>query len=383
MNVKRTGKSAYPEVSWFQEQTDSFKECWTAHRWHENGDRALKPLAKSLRAYASHLATLEEKFIPSVFDQHLAVLSEGYEYQIMDIVEDVGEDRYLCCNESGEKFCLWTRALTISFNEGCASLMTAIIRLSDDTSAVVPAITYGPVLTWKSLFTSDFSLIGKALAPDLFRAKGLPGIVKRDPVPFWALCIMGQVPPLFHGREEMCTCWYEGTFTGDPSTLLKGPWKCDEIGKRIRFRKSGSKPFFEQVVIFDVKSMRGIILARRGSYLEKLKRALSPVFTSDSEDCVFISLTLDMAFSEILKKKLEYLSWTHAFDQRDEREAEAVQKRNPEMDEELGSLNAALKELIPYINSDTEPDWSFLAARHSFTPKMIESLKSFYYSCDQ
>ncbi len=378
MSKEGTG-ATYPEVSWFQERTDSFRECWDESRWHENGDRSLKPLTQSIRSYASHLNKLPENFLPSVFDQHLAVLREGYEYQVMDIVEDVGEGRYLCRNEAGEEFCLWSRALTLSCSGGCASLMTAIIRLAGDTGVPVPAITYGPVFTWKSLHAGDFVLIGSALARDLFRLKGLPGLIKRDPVPFWALCTLGEIPRIMHGSEAMCTCWYEGTFTGDPSPLLKSSWKRTGIGKRIRFHKSGSKPFFEQDVIYDTKSMKGIILARRGSYLEKLQVALSPVFTPDSEHRVFVSMTLEMAFSDILKKKLEYRSWTHAFDEQDERIKEEQKKQNPERGEDLKLMNDALKELIPYINSGTEPDWSFLAARHSFSPDKIELLKSLYH----
>jgi hypothetical protein len=378
MGAKQSREKAYPDVSWFFERNEGFKETWANHHWHENGERTLKPIMQSIRKYSSHINQLPDNFLPSVFDQHLAVLSEGYEYQVLDILSDLGEDRFICENETGETFCLWSRALAETFKHGAISVMTAVIRLGEDTEGFVPAITYGPLLEWKSLFAEDFILIARELARDLLRLKGLSAVIRRNPAPFWALWTLGNIPRIMHGAEEVYTCWYEGSFTGTPDALLKGAWKKTTIGKRIRWQKPGSKPFFEQTVIWDEKTSRGIILARRGSYLEKLKDSLSSLFTPDSEEPFIISPTLEMAFSDIVRKELPYLKWTRAFDQQDNRKDKEWRERHPEQKAELDVINAALEDLLPYINSKTEPDWKAFAKEHGLEGETLESLKSFY-----
>lgn len=240
--------------------------------------------------------------------------------------------------------------------------MTAVIKFDAETDSSgtadtpVPAITYGPILAWKSLFASDFMRLARELARDLVQLKGVSAVIRRDPVPFWALWTLGEIPAVMHGTEEVCTCWIEGRFTGDPSPLLTGAWKRDANGRRIRFRKSGSKPFFEQVVILDAKTMRGIILARRNSYLGKL--------------------------AAVLRVTPAYVPWTAPFDREDERKAAAkeavLEARHPGRKAELDSFNAAMKDLIPFVNSGAVPDWTALAETYALPPDSLESLKGFY-----
>lgn len=181
-----------------------------------------------------------------------------------------------------------------------------------------------------------------------------------------------------HKTEKMCTCWFEGVFSEDPAPLLKDPWKKEEIGKRVRYKKSGAKIFFEQIVIYDVKTLRGIILTRRPSYLEKLKGELTSVFIPDRDDPFSITPVVEMAYKDILKKKLPFKTWTHAFDQRDDLATDEKITQNPEHTKQIDSLNAAMQELMPHINAGTLPDWNTLAAKHSLAPESIESLKDLY-----
>ena len=378
MSPKRRSNEEYPDVQWFREQTASFKESWDKVPWHENGEHALRPLKESMRRYASRISELPENFFPTVLDQYLAVLSEGYEYQILDVTTDLGDDRYLCINEAGQTFCLWSRSATLNIKQGGMTFMTAITRLGPDTDGPVPAITYGPVLSWKSLYVTDFTAIGRELARDLWRLRGIPAVVRRDPVPFWAIWSLGNIPRVKHGTEDVCTCWHEGRFSASPESLLEGGWKRDEIGKRVRFKKPGSKPFFEQVVIYDVKSSRGILLARRGSYLTKLRVSLSSVFTPDSSEPFIASPTLEIAFEDIMKRSLPYVEWMRHFVQLDDKKSNEERNEYPERKAEKDALDAALKELIPYINTHREPDWKAFAAKHGLGPDTIDSLKSFY-----
>ena len=383
MNSNAIKADLFQSEQWFRKQTETFKDRWNRSVWHDNGERALMPLKQSLRKYASCINKLPDGFIPSVFDQHLAVLSEGYEYQILDIQRPLGDDRFLCKNVEGEEFCLWSHSVAINQGEGRYTFLSAVIRLDDKAESSgkkgvpVPAITYGPVIAWKSLFTSDFSRLARSFARDLLALKGLPAVIRRDPVPFWALWTLGDVPRIMHGTEEVCTCWVEGLFTGDPAPLLSG-WKRDAIGKRIRFRKSGSKPFFEQVVIYDVKTMRGLILARRNSYLGKLFAALETIFSPDPDGEGYVTPVCEMALSDVLKTTPEYKTWTAAFDREDERIAEAKDARHPERKVDLASFNAAMQDLLPYVNSGTEPDWLALGTKHALSVDRLESLKGMY-----
>ncbi len=256
--------------------------------------------------------------------------------------------------------------------------MTTIIRLGTDPAVPVPAITYGPVLSWKSLYTTDFSAIARELARDLWRLKGLPAVIRRDPVPFWAIWSLGNIPRVKHGTEDVCTCCQEGHFSSSPDSLLDGTWKREGIGKRIRYRKPGTKPFFEQVVIYDDKSTRGILLTRRGSYLVKLRASLASVFTPDAGEPFVASPTLEIVFESILNRCLPYTEWTRPFDQLDDKKSEDESRKHPERKADQDALNAAMKQLIPYINSHREPDWKAFAAEHKLSVETIDSLRFFY-----
>jgi len=378
MRPKRTSNEEFPDVEWFRERTASFKESWDKTPWHQNGEKTLQPLKESMRRYAPRINELPENFLPAVLDQHLAVLSEGYEYQILDVTTDLGDDRYLCINEAGETFCLWSRSATLNIKQGGVTFMTAIIRLKAVTGSRIPAITYGPILSWISLHVTDFSAIGRELAGDLWLLKGIPAVVRRDPVPFWAVWSLGNIPRFKHGTEDVCTCWQAGRFSASPETLLNSAWQRDETGKRIRFRKPGSKPFFEQVVIYDKKSLRGILLTRRGSYLEKLRVSLSSAFTPDPGEPFVASLTLERVFEGILKRDLPYIEWTRPFDQMDDRKSDDGRAKHPDRKGEMDALNAALDELMPYINAHREPDWKAFATQHSLGSETIDSLKFLY-----
>lgn len=378
MSSNQTPNQQYPEVSWFREQTALYKELWDSPPWHVNGEQALRPLKESMRRHAARINELPESFMPTALDQYLSVLSEGYEYQVLDVSKDLGDDRYLCFNESGELFCVWSHAATTNIKEGSVTFMTAIIRLGTDPAVPVPAITYGPVLSWKSLYTTDFSAIARELARDLLRLKGLPAVIRRDPVPFWAIWSLGNIPRVKHGTEDVCTCCQEGRFSSSPESLLNGTWKREVIGKRIRYRKPGTKPFFEQVVIHDAKSNRGIILTRRGSYLVKLRASLASVFTPDSGEPFIASPTLEIVFDSILNRRLPYTDWTHPFVQLDDKKSNDESRKHPERKADQDALNTAMKQLIPYINSHREPDWKAFAAEHNLGAETIDSLRFFY-----
>lgn len=387
MDEKLFKELGYHDAAWFQQKTDSYTKRWDAAPWHENADRTLKSIANSVRSYMSIIQTFPENFLPSVLDQHLGLLSEAYEYQALDIVEYLGDDRYICSNDIGEIFCIWSKALGRSLDTGGISFLTAIIRLVDTTTkkdewyvknTPIPAIVYGPVFVWKSLVSSDFSQIAKEIAPDLYRLKGASAVIKQYPAPFWALWSLAEIPRVMHKTEEVCTCWFEGRFTEDPSSFLKGPWKKDSIGKRVRYIKSGSKPFFQQIIIFDVKTLQGIVLTRRASYLEKLMDILSGVFTPSTEDPFFITVTMEKVYSEILKKDLPHKKWTHAFDQADKVAEGKKSVDTPERTKKIDSINLALNELSPLINAKIVPDWNSFATKYSLDSESIESLKLIY-----
>lgn len=378
MSPRRIEPDYCQSVGWFKEATESFRERWDSTPWHENGERKLTPLKGSLRAYAPSLNRLPETFLPSAFDQHLAVLSEGYEYQALDCLRVLGDDRYLCANDAGESFCVWSRSMTANVEGSGYTFLTAIIRLKGERGGPTPAITYGPVLSWRSLRVADFSAMGRELARDLCRLQGLSAVIRRDPVPFWAAWTLGDVPIVKHGAEEICTCWQTGRFSASPETVLSGSWKRDELGKRIRLRKPGSKTFFEQVVIYDAKTSLGLALTRRRGYQKKLVASLESVFTPDDDEPCVASATLEMVFSDILKRKLGYSDWTRPFEKLDERRLELDRERHPERTAELDRLNDALQVLLPYINAHREPDWEAFAVEHGVEADLIDTLKGFY-----
>lgn len=399
MSAKKQLAGNLPEVEWFRERTESFRGTWKRAEWHENGDRKLASLRQSIRRYASSINKLPENFLPSVLDQHLAVLSQGYEYQVLEIIEVAGGDRFVCRNTDGEAFVVYSHSIEINREEGSVSFLTALIRLdaapdlpgtedSPGTSDLpgtvdspVPAITYGPILGWKSLVLADFSVLARECARDLARQKGVSAVVRRDPVPFWALWTLSETPGVVHGNEEVCTCWKEGFFSADPAPYLGGTsWKRDSIGKRVRYRKTGAKPFFEQQVIYDEKTMRGIIIARRASYLVKLASLVENVFAPDSEGEGSASIMLEIALTDIFRTKPAYQTWTAPFEREDERKQKELNARSPGRQENLAVLNTAMKDLLPYINAGSVPDWAALAKKHALSPETLDTLKALYDS---
>lgn len=380
MSATRRKDAACPGAAWFKAMTESYSETWETHDWHKDGDRALRPLKDSLRRYAQSLEELPEKFLTVAFDQYLAALSEGYEYQVLEVVSDLGDDRYLCRGENDERFHLWSNAVTRNLEEGGRTQLALIIRLGDTGEDPVPLITYGPVLAWKAISLGDLSFLGRALARDLWRLKGLSAVIKRDPVPFWALWSMGNAPGLIHGAQPIRTCWYEGRFSCDPRALLPGgAWKRDQIGKKVRYHKPGSKFFFEQVIIFDEKTSRGIMLARRETYLARLFSALEPVFNPDPEGLCSVSMTFVTAFESIIKgRMLPYEEWLRPFEEADRRRREAEDRAHPERTAAIDALNAAMQEILPAMNAGREPDWTALAARHALDAELLATVQGLF-----
>ena len=136
--------------------------------------------------------------------------------------------------------------------------------------------------------------------------------------------------------------------------------------------------FFEQFVIHDTKSNRGILLTRRGSYLVKLRALLAPVFTPDAVEPVNASLPLEIVFESILNRRLPYTDWTRPFDTLDDKKREGESTKHPEREAEQDALDAALQELIPYINAHREPDWKAFAKEHTLGSETIDSLRFLY-----
>lgn len=45
----------------------------------------------------------------------------------------------------------------------------------------------------------------------------------------------------------------------------------------------------------------------------------------------------------------------------------------------LNSLNAALQELLPYVNAHLEPDWSLIASKYGLDDEHVGMLKQSFY----
>ena len=131
-------------------------------------------------------------------------------------------------------------------------------------------------------------------------------------------------------------------------------------------------------MIYDAKTMRGLILARRNSYLGKLLTMLDDVFIPDSDGEGYVTPAVEMAMSDVLRITPEYKTWTAAFDREDERREKVKEARHPERKAELDIFNAAMQDLLPYVNSTTVPDWSAFAIKHSLSANNLESLKDLY-----
>lgn len=376
-------KKRVQPVQWFEKMTISFQLQWKLCRWQKGGDRKLSPLKQSLKKYASHLQNLPENLLPMLFDQYLAVHSEGYEYHILDIIEDLGDDRFHCRNAEGEDFYIWSKSISTSYEEGSCTVLTALIRLDDEfeenlENQPTSALTYGPILGWQSLFVDDFSFITRVLRRDLFRLKGSSAVIKRDPVPFWALWTISAMPLIMNGSEEFCTCWAEGHFSEDPGSFLLKGWEKTTMGKRVRYRKPGSKLIFEQIVIYDTQTMKGIILARKKTYFKKLSLSLADIFSFEPDKESILSVLCEHTMINILRISPSYHLWTAAFDKQDQQKEE--KKNSPEQKIMIDSMNAAMNDLLPFVNSDMNPDWSALAKKHGLDEGGIESIKSIYES---
>lgn len=368
----------YPDARWFREQTSAQQKLFDEVPWHVDGDRKLLPVSRSVRKYSVHINKLPEKFLPCVFDQHLAVLSGAFEYQVMDLLGELGDDRYLCSNSDGDTFCLWSRALTASIDRGGVSVLTAIKRLGSVSGKFVPAITYGPVLVWKALRTEDFEMIAGALARDLVKSRGLAEVIRRDPAPFWAVWSLSDLPCIFYRSEPVGVGWYEGVFTSDPEPLCQTGWKREVLGRRVRLLKPGSKPFFQREVIYDTKTRRGIVLARLENYARRLKKSLSEVFDAEMEDLVFVNPVLETAFRDILRVDLPYTRWTKPFYEQDARRQKEDESRHPERLRIMQNMKRALDDLMGYINSGREPDWSGFGVEYDLGPDELAMLQGIF-----
>ncbi len=122
---------------------------------------------------------------------------------------------------------------------------------------------------------------------------------------------------------------------------MTGAWKRRGNGKYIQYIKSGSKPFFEQQIIYDSKTMKGIILARRGSYLDKLEASLHGTFLPAMNERGYVTPLVEMAFNDILKKDIPFKTWTGPFERMDKRIREESEGRQSLSGKAaLDSLNA-------------------------------------------
>ncbi len=182
----------YPSKEWFEERTGDFKERWESTPWHEGESRAAKNIEPSLRKYSSRINTLPNGFIPAAMDQFMAVRSEGYSYCVLNILDPIGDDRYLCGDAKGILYCVYSRSVGTIRLEGSRCFITALVDLSDlwespvdqDLEEAIPAITYGPVLGWKALQAFDFETIAKVLARDSYHTKGVSAVILMNPAPF-------------------------------------------------------------------------------------------------------------------------------------------------------------------------------------------------------
>ncbi|NLO22934.1 MAG: hypothetical protein GX116_01170 [Fibrobacter sp.] len=91
-----------------------------------------------------------------------------------------------------------------------------------------------------------------------------------------------------------------------------------------------------------------------------------------------LSVLCEHTMINILRISPSYHLWTAAFDKQDQQKEE--KKNSPEQKIMIDSMNAAMNDLLPFVNSDMNPDWSALAKKHGLDEGGIESIKSIYES---
>lgn len=183
---------------------------------------------------------------------------------------------------------------------------------------------------------------------------------------------------IMHKSEEYATIWMEGHFTEDPADILLTGWKITKLGKRIRLKKPGTKPFFEQIVVYDTKTMHGIILTRRESYFSKLFDSLEKIFEPSTDLATLISLPCENAMVDILRITPAYHSWLDPFEKFDDEKSKASGENSQESKQNLDTINAVLQDLLPFINSGQKPNFTELAKKHSLDSLEQENIKHMY-----
>jgi hypothetical protein len=366
-------KRAIPETHWFEERTSAFRGRWNEVPWHKSGDARLKSLDGGIRKNARLINELPRGFLPSAFDQYLAVLSEGYRYDCFTVTEELGGNRYACISESGEEFALYSPSLGSAIRLGESLFLTSLVPLEREGEGSGCFLTYGPILGWHGLLKGDMDFLAGMVARNLFTAKGLSEVIRFNPVPFWAAWSWGEAPLVVHQGQALARCWSEGALSAEIAEKLSGSWRREDAGTKTRWAYKDDHPMRQRFIFRDKKSGRGLVLAMRPADFNFAMRAASRYFSPD-EDPQTASMLMEIIAKETLGRGVNFASWERPFARKggESQDNEASDEKTHGI---LEALNAAMPDVVSAINEGREPEWIKIGERYRLNAEALDNLK--------
>lgn len=324
-----------PQTQWFMDTKALLGVYWKDTPWQREGDRVTLRLGEGLRTYAKYFRELQSNLVPMTMDQYLAALWHGekpsidrdfpldldvesrearlrfgqkpWRYRVFEVAEDLGENRFRCVDEEGGGFPLFSPGIEKCREEGSRVFLSLLLEVGEGWW-----MSYGPLFAWRGLLTGDLSFFAAHVARQRFAAEGIDGVIRFDPLPFWALWYYANQPLVVHRNEALASCWLRGRLEADFGAGLPSIWKRQDVGKRSRWIQ-GRDYFMQKAIYVNRQTDAALLYAHSPKDLLKLVELAGPSFCPAAEGPEGCGVLMEAAIKELLGVEPEIVAWERPF----------------------------------------------------------------------
>ncbi len=217
--------------------------------------------------------------------------------------------------------------------------------------------TYGPIIGLKGFHPDDIYFFATEVNPKIEDENDLVGYLQQHPLPFLMLMAYSDVPVVVHSNHQ-----FEYNVSHESIT----EYNIDALSHSFELtNKNGVYklvlPSCHQFPHFaagylDTNTNSLFRMSHTAFGFEQISQALiASGFPLDEDADIRLSIGMKIAASEILKRDIEFNPFAHLFNDPEEDEAD------DENEETVKKINDFIKILLPYINTNKEPDLKKLA----------------------
>lgn len=285
-------------------------------------------------------------------------------YTIYSIKENLPENFFKIIDYSdGKEIILYSPGLKSMYDRG-ANLFSALLFFNGYCYQ-----TYGSLHYYRAFEPFDFDFFSKMLIPQYYKENDLSSAMAFRPVHFMLLDNWSELPPMYHGKEQLTQCCHTVNLSNFNSGKYSDKFTIKEKQGVIRLRlKRGKFPFNVSEFYYDSKKKRFLVFASGIKRYEKLVKLISKDITLPAVPELYATMPMIAAERIMLGKNMPVIEYDSIFEgkQRAPREkpaetvgqsaggaaAEPAVKLNAEPAEkdELGKFNAFMSELTKRSN---------------------------------